>query len=213
VSVSVPTPTGPGPHSHLLGHQRSRIAIVVVLGLAVGCLTSFGQGHLPGALDAFVNSASAWLVAPFVVGALMLTRWGAAGAGLTTCSLQLVEYYLTAQLRGHSPGGAIVAFWAACALLGGPVFGTAGHLWRNPPSRLRGLGAAVLASSFLAEGLWSYLHELHYDATAALWIAIGASIAILSARGRLTELRWIAVTLPIGLIGEIALTTIYRQSF
>ena len=206
-------PTGPRPRSHELVAQRGRIAIVVLLGLAVGCLTSFGQARLPGALDAFVNSASAWLVAPFVVGALMLTRWGAAGAGLTTCSLQLVGYYATSQLRGYSPGGAIVAFWGACALFGGPVFGVAGHLWRNPPRRLRGLGAAVLASAFVAEGLWSYLHELHYYATAALWIAVGASIAVLSARNRLTDLRWLAVTLPIGLIGEIALTTIYRQSF
>lgn len=187
--------------------------MVVALGLGVGCLTSFGQGHLTGALDAFVNSASAWLVAPFVVGALMLNRWGAASAGLTTCVLQLVGYYVTAHLRGYSPGGAIVVFWAVCALLGGPVFGIAGHLWRSSPGRLRGLGAAVLASSFVAEGLWSYLHELHYDATAALWIAIGASVAIVSARNRLTDLRWLAMTLPIGLIGEIVLTMIYRQSF
>lgn len=196
-----------------LGAQRGRVGIAILLGLAVGCLTSFGQGHLPGALDAFVNSASAWLVAPFAVGALMLTRWGAAGAGLMTCLLQLVGYYGTAQLRGHAAGGAIVAFWGACALFGGPIFGAAGHLWRKAPAGQRGLGAAVLASSFLAEGLWSYLHELHYDATAVLWIAVGTSIAVLAARRRLTELRWIAVTLPIGLIGEIALTTIYRQSF
>ena len=187
--------------------------MVVALGLGVGCLTSFGQGHLPGALDAFVNSASAWLVAPFVVGAFMLTRGAAATAGLTTCALQLVGYYVTAHLRGHSPGGAIVVFWGACAVLGGPVFGIAGHLWRSSPGRLRGLGAAVLGSSFVAEGLWSYLHELHYDATAALWITIGASIAVLCARQRVADLRWLAVTLPIAVIGEIVLTTVYRQSF
>jgi hypothetical protein len=78
---------------------------------------------------------------------------------------------------------------------------------------LRGLGAAVLAAAFLSEGLWSYLHELHYYSTAALWIAIGTGIALLSGRARLADLRWLGVTLPAGLVGEILLTTIYRQSF
>jgi hypothetical protein len=190
-----------------------RIALVVVLGLAVGSLTSFGQGHLSGVLDAFVNSASAWLIAPFIVGALMSSRRGAVAAGLTTCGLQLVGYYVTAHIRGYPAGGAIVAFWAACAVAGGPIFGLAGHLWRTPPPRLRGLGAAVMAAAFLSEGLWSYLHQLRYDATAALWIAIGVGVALLFSRGRLTDLRWLGLTLPIALAGEIALTTIYRQSF
>lgn len=101
----------------------------------------------------------------------MVSRRGAAAAGLTTCGLQLVGYYVTAHVRGHSAGGAIVVFWAACAIAGGPIFGVAGHLWRTSPPRLKGLGAAVLAAAFLGEGLWSYLHELRYYATAALWIA------------------------------------------
>jgi hypothetical protein len=198
--------TGPREHA-------ARVAVVVVLGLAVGCLTAFGQGHLSGALDAFVNSASAWLVAPFIAGALMSSRRAAAAAGLTTCGLQLVGYYATAHLRGHPAGGAIVAFWAACAVAGGPIFGLAGYLWRRPPSPLQGLGAAVLAASFLSEGLWSYLHELRYYATAALWIAIGAGVALLFARRRHADLRWLGLTVPVALAGEIVLSTIYRQSF
>jgi hypothetical protein len=143
----------------------------------------------------------------------MASRRGAAVAGLATCALQLVGYYATAQLRGHTAGGAIVVFWVACAVVGGPIFGLAGNLWRASPSRLRGLGAAVLAAAFLSEGLWSYVHELHYYATAALWIAIGAGVAVSLGRARLADLRWLGVTLPVGLVGEILLTTIYRQSF
>jgi hypothetical protein len=143
----------------------------------------------------------------------MVSRRGAAAAGLSTCGLQLVGYYVTAHVRGHSAGGAIVVFWAACAIAGGPIFGVAGHLWRTSPPRLKGLGAAVLAAAFLGEGLWSYLHELRYYATAALWIAIGVAVALLGARGRLADLRWLGLTLPVALVGEIALTTIYRQTF
>jgi Family of unknown function (DUF6518) len=46
-------------------------ALVVAVGLAVGALTSVGQTYLGGALNAFVNSASAWLIAPFFLGAVM----------------------------------------------------------------------------------------------------------------------------------------------
>jgi hypothetical protein len=187
------------------------VVVVVVVGLAVGSLTSFGQGHLDGALDAFVNSASAWLVAPFVIGMWMTTRRGAAVAGMSVCSLQLVGYYATAHLRGFSAGGAIVAFWAACAVVGGPVFGVGGRLSRGA-GRLRALGAAVLPAAFVAEGLWVYVHELHYYATAALWIGIGAALAVVMLRGR-RELRWLVVALVVGLAAELLLSQIYRQSF
>jgi hypothetical protein len=54
---------------------------------------------------------------------------------------------------------------------------------------------------------------LRYCATAAPWIAIGAGVALLCARGRLGDLGWVGLTLPAALAGEIVLTTIYRQSF
>jgi hypothetical protein len=205
-------PTGP-PTDLPARDVRVRVAVAVVVGLAVGFLTFFGQGHLDGALNAFVNSASAWLVAPFAVGALMATPRGAAAAGAATCALQLVGYYINAHLHGLATGNAILVFWGLCAVVGGPVFGLAGHIWRAAPERLQGLGAAVLAGAFLAEGLWSYLHELHYYSTAALWISIGAAIALLSTRGRLRELRWLVLTLPLGLLGEVVLTAVYSQSF
>jgi hypothetical protein len=192
---------------------RVRAAVVVVAGLAVGFLTFFGQGHLDGALNAFVNSASAWLVAPFAVGALMATPRGAAAAGATTCALQLVGYYINAHLHGLATGNAILIFWGLCAVVGGPVFGAAGHMWRNAPERLRGLGPAILAGAFVAEGLWSYLHVLHYYSTATLWISIGAGIAVLSTRGRLRDLRWLLLAVPAGLLGEVVLSVVYKQSF
>jgi hypothetical protein len=51
---------------------------------------------LSGALTPFINSASAWLIAPFAVGACMATRRGGASAGLAVCTLELVGYYVTA---------------------------------------------------------------------------------------------------------------------
>jgi hypothetical protein len=189
-----------------------RAAVVLATGLAVGALTSVGQTHLSGALNAFVNSASAWLVAPFLLGRSMTTRRGAAATGLAVALAQLVGYYLTAHLRGYPAGGAIVLFWGACALVGGPLFGAGGHLWRTGKPSVSGIGATLLPASFLSEGLWVYLRELHYYATAALWIAVGTTLAITLPTG-LRQRRWLALTMTLGIAGEIAIGHVYRQAF
>lgn len=204
------------PRATVGAHPREmwcRALLVVTAGLAVGVLTSLGQKHLSGPLNALVNSASAWLLAPFFVGSRMPSRRSAAVAGLTACALQLVGYYATSELRGFSPGGAIVVFWAACAVLGGPLLGIAGHVWHKGAASIRGLGAAALPGAFLAEGSWSYLHELHYYTTAALSFGIAIALALLLNRRRPADLRWLPVTLTLGLAGEIMLSTVYRQSF
>jgi hypothetical protein len=180
----------------------------VAVGLAVGCVTSFGQTYLNGALNAFVNSASAWLIAPFAVGACMAGVGGAALAGLVVCALQLVGYDATAHLRGFAVSGSLLGFWGVCALVGGPVFGAGGRLWRGGRPGVRGVGAALLASAFVAEGAWLYAHELHYYATALIWVGIGTLVAGFGLRGA-REYRWLAVTLPLGLVGEVALTRIH----
>jgi len=69
----------------MMQRPAGRAALPVVVGLVVGALTPIGQTYLDGALNAFVNLASAWPVAPFAVGATMRTRGSAAVAGLVVC--------------------------------------------------------------------------------------------------------------------------------
>jgi hypothetical protein len=186
-----------------------RWLLSIAAGLAVGVLTSFGQGALSGAGNAFVNSASAWLVVPLMVGTLFDRARGAASAGLVCCLLQLIGYDITSALRGFAVSTSVDAFWGACALIGGPLFGIAGHLWRFGPATRRGLGPAALAAAFIAEGAWNYVHTLQRPVTGALWIGIGAVIAVAGLRGG-QGWRWLALTFPLGLIAEIALTQILR---
>jgi hypothetical protein len=209
----------PGMHQLLTPRPRTsslnpgaRIALLVTSGLAVGVLTSLGQGHLSGPLNAFVNSASAWLVAPFFVGSRLPSRRRATLAGLGVCLLQLVGYFAATKLRGFAPGGTIVIFWSVCALAGGPVFGEAGRLWHTRTDRRSGLGSAVLPAAFLSEGLWVYLHELHYYTTAALWIAIGVILALTMTRATHGQ-RWLVPTVGAGLLAEILLTQVYSRAF
>jgi hypothetical protein len=142
----------------------------------------------------------------------MRTRIGAAAAGLTTCALQVIAYYATAHARGYATSSALVLFWVLCAVAGGPLFGFAGHLWRTGSRRFRGLGGTALSAVFAAEGLWVYRHQLHYNSTAALWLAIALALLIVAAP-RPRELRWLALTFPAALIGEIAVSIVYRHSF
>ena len=79
--------------------------LVAAAGLGVGVATAIGQTYLDGALNALVNSVSAWLVAAFLVGSRMRSDRGAMVAGLCVCALQLVGYYVTAELRGFPLGG------------------------------------------------------------------------------------------------------------
>jgi hypothetical protein len=61
--------------------------------------------------------------------------------------------------------------------------------------------------------LYAYWHQLHRYRTAALWIAIGAALALLSSRGHVAQLRWLGLTVSLGVAGEIALTAALRRFF
>jgi hypothetical protein len=194
------------------GSHGGQWAVVLAAGLAVGILTSFGQGVLSGAGNAFVNSASAWLVVPLLVGTRFDEPRRAAAAGLLCCLAELVGYDLTSVARGFAVSLSTDAFWGLCAVVGGPLFGIAGRLWRHGAPARRGLGPAALAAAFVGEGIWTDLHELHRPVTAALWIGLGLAIAVagLAPLGDRRNWCWPALTLPAGLMAEIALTQIVR---
>jgi hypothetical protein len=194
----------------------TRVTVVVLAGLAVGAATSFGQAHLNSPWLALVNSASPWLVPSFAVGALERRPLPAAVAGLVTCLLEVVGYYVTTSLRGFSGSVGFEVFWSACALLGGPVFGVAGCLWRSGSERLRGLGAAVIPAAFAAEGLIGYGLDLHYTSSAALLVVLGVAFAvILGLPGRRLPglARWIVPVLAVGVAAELLLGLLYNQTF
>ncbi|MDO9407019.1 DUF6518 family protein [Patulibacter sp.] len=189
-----------------------RAATVLAVGLTIGVLTSLGQTVLGTPLSALVNSASAWLVAPYLVGRSAPSIRTGAALGFVVCAAQLVGYDVASVLRGFGAGGAQNVFWGACAVVGGPVFGAAGALRRTGAPGLRGIGSTVLPAAFLAEGAWVYGHELQYWSTLALWAVIGLVLLVVGSRGTI-ERRWIGLTLPVALLGELALTATYTRAF
>jgi Family of unknown function (DUF6518) len=193
-----------------------QIAVVLAVGIGIGVLTSLLQKPLSAPWDALANSASPWLLGAFVAGAFQRGPARAAIAGLLTCTLELVGYYVTAGLHGYSAGGGILVFWAVCAVLGGPVFGAAGWIWWRRPARAVGLGTAVMASAFVVEGVMSYAVRLHYPSRAVLFVVIGLlSFGLLGIRdGRPARAtKWLVAVVPLGVAAELALDLLYRQSF
>jgi hypothetical protein len=192
-----------------------RTIAVVVTGLIVGVLISFGQTHLAGEFRPLVDSASLWLLPAFVLGALMGTPRGSVAAGVVCALLQLGACAGTSALRGvtlASTGGidtSLLWFWAVCSVVFGPLFGAAGHLLRRGPVTRRGLGGALLAATFIVEGVWNDFHELHEDSSGWLWVGVGLALcaALLPTAARL---RWMVCTVPAMLVVEVGLTQIHR---
>ena len=186
-----------------------RTLAVLLFGLLAGVALSVLRRHLEGEFRPLVDSASAFLLAPCILGALMRTRRGAGLAGLGCAMLQLGGWAGCSALRGDPLGSSLVLGLLACGLIGAPLLAAAAQLARRGTPQLRGLGGAAIAAVPIAEGAWRDLYELHARTIGWLSIAVGLTVAaVLLARPR--RVRWLAATLPLALLGEIALTRIYR---
>ena len=87
---------------------------------------------------------------------------------------------------------------AVAGLLGGPLFGVAGRLWRRGPSvgaRWAGVGGALLAGCWLAEALVTYLVVLHRPDEALVFAAVGGLLVVLLGRG--SERKALLTRLPL----------------
>jgi hypothetical protein len=193
-----------------------RAAVVAVVGLGVGIATSILQKYLNSPWDSVVNAASPWLTPMFFLGALWRRPWTAASVALATGLLELVGYYTTASIRGYPAGHSILLFWGLCAVVGGPVFGTAGWAWWNRTDWRGALGASALPAAFFAEALVAYAIRLHYGSSAILFAVIGAGAAmglsvVRNERARLVK--WLLLTFPVGIVAELILGLVYNQSF
>ena len=186
--------------------RLGRILLALALGIAVGVLTSLLQKYLDYPWLALVNAASPWLTTAFVAGALQSRLSTAAVVGVAATLLQVIAYYVTADLRGFGVSTTYVVLWSLCAVVGGPIFGAAGHIWwRAAPA---GVGAALLVAAYASEAVVAYHFRLGYSSTAWLFgaIALLLAVGLGSHRSQYPALaRWLLPTFIAGVTGHAAL--------
>lgn len=187
-------------------HRLGRILLALALGITVGVLTSLLQKYLDYPWLALANAASPWLTTAFVAGALQSRLSTAVVAGVAATVLQVVAYYVTADLRGFGVSMTYVVLWSLCAVVGGPIFGAAGHAWwRAAPA---GVGAALLVAAYASEAVVAYQFRLGYSSTAWLFGAIALLLALGLGRHRSQYpafARWLLPAFIAGVLGHVAL--------
>ena len=142
-------------------------------GLLVGVATSFAQQWLDTPWDGLANAASPWLAVAWLVGLGQRSVGLAAVAGTLTCVGEVLGYYSASAARGFGISESFVAFWLACALTAGPLFGASGQ-WARQHGLIGSIGAAAVPATFLGEAVGSYAIRLGYAGNAWVFGAIGA---------------------------------------
>lgn len=152
-----------------------RIFLAGVLGVALGVATSFGQTYLPNPVSQLANSFSVWLLVSFIFGVFSARHYQAlAGGGLLQVAA-LFGYYLTANLRfdsGHGSTG-VLLFWLVGGVLGGPVLGLAGHLYRS--NRMAVLALSAITVVILSEALYMFA-VLRYTGEGVCFLTLAALV-------------------------------------
>ena len=189
------------------------LAIAALIGLAAGSLTQVGQGVLPDGWRVIANSITPWLAVAFLTGAVAPGRASAVAGGIVSLLGALVGYYALVAIRfgyGPSLSGAML-LWLIAAVVGGPVFGLAGHWWRGPDAWRRAVGPALLGAAAIAEGV--YLSGIETVAAATPgFLVVGVALPVLLGRSRDDRLRGLAALVPclaLGAAGFVATLALY----
>jgi hypothetical protein len=179
---------------------RRGLTLGLLIGLGVGALSFLAQGRLPGYWYHLGNSGSVWVAAAFLAGTFVAERRWAAVSGVLTLLCAVGGYFLTGTLMGVPYALSMMVFWAVVAVVGGPIFGLAGSLWRYAAAqplawRLQALfqpaiAAGLLGAAFVAEGVYHRIANPHLPVA---WPLMGVGVLIPLLLGRTQRERFIGL--------------------
>jgi hypothetical protein len=125
-----------------------------VAGLALGAASVYPYVYTNGPLHLLGNSAAVWLLAAFGVGVVGGQPGRGALAGAILLVATVASFFTVYNVLFPADRvGRVVAFWLGAAVVGGPLFGLAGGIWRSGGSLRRGVTAAIVGGAFVAEAL------------------------------------------------------------
>jgi hypothetical protein len=188
------------------------VPLALAIGIVSGAATSILQTHADQPWLGLVNSVSPWVTTAFVAGAVQRKVRLALFMGTAATVVQVLSYFVCSILRDFGVSNFYVLFWAGCAVIAGPLFGWAGHIWSiGQPQRFLLAATAALPAAWLAEGLVSYGWRLNYTSTAALFVTIGVVLAVaLGQRTKdwLAQTVWLAALSSGGGLGFVVLASV-----
>ena len=186
-----------------VGLRRSwgRALVVIVLSFALGCLESWAQGFLPGALRPLSNSASGFtLVTALLVHWSRATTRRAALLGAASFVLLVLGYAAVSSLRGfpYSP-----LEWGVIGVVVGPFVGVAAA-WLHGRGIRAALGGGLLAGIGVGDAVYG-LTTVAGTTGAGYWMAIGCLAIALLAWLLLRRVRGIAAVVLLVVAVVVAL--------
>jgi Family of unknown function (DUF6518) len=166
--------------SSTLAGVVARLALAVVVGLAVGGLTEWSVPHLPFSLEPLANSAAPWVLVAFAV-ALTARRTGESLLlAVVTLLALVVGFYFVEAGRGWGVSRHQVVFWSVASVVIGPLVGLAAGWLRNAGRTRAALGAGVLGGLLAGEAVYG-LAELRFSTPVDYWhvqFVLGLALAI-----------------------------------
>lgn len=130
---------------------RRGFVAALLLGIALGALSSFGDASSVVIVNALANAASPWLLAAFLAGAVQRSPGRAAIAGLLALGVALAAYYARLMLDDVAAPVALVGAWTVIVAVAGPLMAVVGWGWAHRVDRWRTSAVSLLAGAFLAE--------------------------------------------------------------
>jgi len=190
-----PTTGRPNTTDHWQGHA---VWLMPMLGaVVVGIVSLLAHEYLPAGPDLIGHSAALWLAFAFYLGARSKHGVDAVATGMFSLIGVVLVYYGSLRLSfGRTDFPTVEKFWFLAAVVGGPIFGGLGYLYRSRRAVLSGFAAAALGAVFIAEAV-NY-RTLGGNAGAALTVEaiIGVVLPFAIVRGR-TALLAVLVCLPV----------------
>ena len=183
-------------------------AIVLLVSVIVGGLTSPGQQYLPDALRSLANSAAPWFVT--VLAAVYAGRCRPVVAiilGIAGFLLFNVSYGIVSELRGFAYSAGPHNIWSILAFPVGLIAGLAASWLRSARVTLVAIGASAPAAVLLGEGMYG-LTVILATTGPVVWIlelAGAATFLVAISLVSLRRLRPIALCVGLAVAGAVVL--------
>ncbi len=187
------------------------MAMVGLLGLALGVLTAYGQEWLPREAGSLANSAGSWALAAFLLAFFATGPRVAAACGALTLTALLAGYVLGAGVRGFPSGSALIVFWGLAAVFVGPLMGLGAHWVRSGRRTLAAVGAGGMGGVLIGEGAYGLTYVADTTFPPYWWgeIVVGAVLLCVIAARRLRRPLPVVLSVTVGAAVAAAFVVVF----